>query len=337
MNKIKELKCEIVKRRKGEIGYMSQQDTNLVRTCEDLLLEYKKKNIQVKSSKIKFVLCHGKKDVYNITAPFAANGKTWIAGRVEARNSEASRIGFFEERDGVWVEDERNPICLQDPFTARIGKTLILGGVEVFDQEGEPGTLNYRTVFFKGNGIYDLTRFAQGPDGMKDIRLCEMKDGRILVFTRPQGETGGRGKIGWCFLEGLKDLDPSHLEKAQILENQFVPEEWGGVNELHLIAGGKIGALSHIARFDSEGNRHYYSTVFCFDPETGAYGPMKMIARRKDFKPGPGKRPDLEDVIFSGGIHRLSNGTAMLYCGVSDVEGQSIVIDDPFKPYEADS
>lgn len=118
------------------------------------------------------------------------------------------------------------------------------------------------------------------------------------------------------------------------MEHQFIPEEWGGANELHRIAGGKIGVLSHIAGFDTEGNRHYYSTAFCFNPETGEYGPMKMIAERRNFQPGPSKRPDLEDVIFSGGLVRLGGGKAELYCGVSDAEGQKVLIDDPFDEYE---
>ena len=171
---------------------MLQQKDNTLRTCKELLLEFNKEKIQVNSSKIKFILKQNGKDVYNITAPFFADGKTWIAGRVEARDSEYSRIGFFEESEGEWVETEREALNLQDPFVTRIGGKLVLGGVEVFDDEERPGYLNYRTVFYRGDGILDLSRFAVGPDRMKDIRLCELEDGRILVLTRPQGERGGR-------------------------------------------------------------------------------------------------------------------------------------------------
>ena len=169
---------------------MLQFNRSTVRTCRELLLEFNEDKIQVNSSKLKFSVKQTEKDVYNITAPFAADGKTWIAGRVEDRDSEYSRIGFFEERDGEWVEADREEFCLQDPFVTRIGGKLVLGGVEVFDDRENPGHLNYRTVFYSGNGVLDLSRFAVGPDRMKDIRLCELEDGRILVFTRPQGETG---------------------------------------------------------------------------------------------------------------------------------------------------
>ena len=58
---------------------------------------------------------------------------------------------------------------------------------------------------------------------------------------------------------------------------------------------------------------------------------MKIIAMRCNFQDGPSKRPDLEDVIFSGGLVRLEGGKARLYCGVSDAEGHMITIDDPFQ------
>ena len=67
---------------------MLQQRDNTLRTCKELLLEFNQVKNQVKSSKIKFSLKQNGKDVYNITAPFLADGKTWIAGRVEARDSE---------------------------------------------------------------------------------------------------------------------------------------------------------------------------------------------------------------------------------------------------------
>lgn len=91
---------------------MLQFNRSTVRTCRELLLEFNEDKIQVNSSKLKFSVKQTEKDVYNITAPFAADGKTWIAGRVEDRDSEYSRIGFFEERDGEWVEADREEFCL---------------------------------------------------------------------------------------------------------------------------------------------------------------------------------------------------------------------------------
>ena len=43
----------------------------------------------------------------------------------------------------------------------------------------------------------------------------------------------------------------------------------------------------------------------------------------------------LEDVIFSGGIHRLEDGKARLFAGLSDAEAGFLDIPDPFLQYES--
>lgn len=312
-----------------------QQKKENIRTCEQLLLEMEKTNNHFDSSKIKFNLGKDlKKDVYNITAPFEVQGEKWIVGRVEERESEYSNIIFFRQKADYWeAAEEILPIALQDPFVTKVKEEIILGGVEVFDDTENPGQLNYRTVFYRGTSLQGLKKFAQGPDRMKDIRLCMMKDERILVLTRPQGVVGGRGKIGYLFISDLDELNAESIGNAVILENQFIQEEWGGANELHLLNNGRIGVLSHIAKFDEEGNRHYYATAFCFNPDTGAYSPMQMIAARKNFEAGACKRPDLCDVIFSGGLVRKEK-TIELYCGVSDAESHMTITADPFLIYE---
>jgi hypothetical protein len=60
--------------------------------------------------------------------------------------------------------------------------------------------------------------------------------------------------------------------------------------------------LGHFASFDGEGNRHYYPMVFALDPETGTFSDIELIPTRSQFLPGPTKRPDLVDVVFSGGL-----------------------------------
>ena len=81
-------------------------------------------------------------------------------------------------------------------------------------------------------------------------------------------------------------------------------------------------------------DRHYYSMSFSFNVETSEASPIKIIATRKNFKPGEYKRKDIMDVIFSGGINRLKGGMAELYVGVSDAEAHKILIEDPFLEYE---
>lgn len=305
-----------------------------LRKCDELLKDFQNFKFKASQSKIKFELDEDK-DIYNITAVFNFNGEEIIAGRVEARDSEHSEVVFFKKQGDVYVEEKKyKRLKLQDPFFTFIDDEIVLGGVEIYDDELNPGHLAYRTIFLKGKSLDGLERFAKGPERMKDIRLLKLNNNKILVLTRPQGDIGGRGTIGFIIIDSLEDLTIENIEKATLLDKQFIKEEWGGANELHLLKNNKVGVLAHIAKFDDEGNRHYYSSTFCFDPETFEYTPMKLIAIRDNFEDGAYKRKDLIDVIFSGGIVRLENGKANLYCGVSDAEAHTITIEDPFLEYE---
>lgn len=269
-------------------------------------------------------------DVYNTTAPFHSAGRTIIAGRVEPRDSEHSQVRFFEERDGAWHVIADAPVfALQDPFFTFIGATLVFGGVEIFDVAQR---LHWRTVFYCGRDIFSLTRMFAGPDGMKDIRLAQLADGRIGIFTRPQGALGGRGTIGYTEAPRLEELSLELLKQAPLLTGMFHPLDWGGANETVPLPGGEIGVLSHVACFgndDTSGLRHYYASSFIFDPRSRRYRDFKIIASRDCFDPGPAKRPDLVDVVFSSGLV-YEQGQARLYVGTSDAEAHWLDIDDPF-------
>lgn len=306
------------------------------KNCTDLLREFKEKNkITIfKTGKLTFIGVDGK-DVYNITAPFQSGGKTVIAGRVEQRDSEYSSVIFFEEKNNKYIPIEGAlKFQLQDPFFTKFKGDLILGGVEVYPNPENLKTLAWRTIYYQGKDIYSLKKVSQGPDKMKDLRIVELEDEKIGVFTRPQGNKGGRGKIGYIEIKDLKELSDDKIYNAPLL-NQFFPEEWGGVNEIHLLNNGKLGILSHIASFDEDQiTRHYYPTVFCFDPKTKEYTHMELIGYRDLFKPGESKRPDLKDVVFSGGIIRKEGNKAILYAGIGDAEAHWLEIKDPFTKWE---
>ncbi|HEB83921.1 MAG TPA: DUF1861 family protein, partial [Bacteroidetes bacterium] len=124
-------------------------------------------------------------DVYNPTAPFMDRGRLTLAARVESHDSETdSRVMFFVERRGAWTRDTDTPVFpLQDPFICRVGDEWVTGGVRF-----PVGNNSWRTDFYRGPDLLHLEHFASGPLGMKDIRPVELEDGRIGVFTRPQGE-----------------------------------------------------------------------------------------------------------------------------------------------------
>ncbi len=290
------------------------------------------------AEKLEFTGTEGR-DVYNGTAVFEAgfHGKTVevLLGRTEETHLETGTEAIFYTKNGQgWEALAGAPkFKLQDPFFNRIANELVVGGVETFEKPDH--TLGYRTVFYRdhGRGIEHLTRFAAGPYGMKDIRLVSLKDGRILLFTRPQGEVGGRGKIGAAILQNLRELTPAAITAAPLLEGQFSDAQWGGVNCAYLLENGTIGVLGHIARYDSEGNRDYYPMAFTFNPATRVASPMKILLERADLPSGvsgKSKRKDLKNVLFSAGLVRHPDGSATFYVAAGDAELYRVTIRDPF-------
>lgn len=304
---------------------------NEIKRVRELFAEFKQEQgkHKRKTAKLRFTGVDGH-DVYNITAPFISANKTIIAGRVEPREHEHSNIMFFEEIDNIWTPVPDAPIFrLQDPFVTYIKDELIFGGVEIKEVNG---LLEWKTVFFRGPDIYNLVDFFHGPAGMKDIRLCDFENGKIGIFTRPQGDIGGRGTIGYAEVNQLEDMTVDVIEGAFLLEDKFHHMDWGGVNEAHLLPNGEIGVLAHAACFEDDyavGERNYYATSFIFDPVNMKYKDYKIIASRDQFEDGPAKRKNITNVIFSSGLIR-GDGMARLYAGVSDAEAHWIEIDDPF-------
>ncbi len=274
-------------------------------------------------------------DVYNVTAPFEWKERSVIAGRVERRSEELSEIVLFSETEGEWRPIEGAPTFpgLQDPCVTMMDGKVVLGGVRFPVTIGEDRKAWQMEFYREGlNGEFD--KVLTGPPKMKDIRFLQLPDGRILVLTRPQGERGGRGRIGFCVVDSLIQARWETIESAPLFDH--CPEEqWVGANEAHLLTKNKIGILGHLAEFREDGSRRYRSMVFCIDLETGQSSETEIIAERSDFPPGESKRPDLQDVIFSGGLLRLGHGRARLFAGLSDAEAGSLDLPDPFLKFLA--
>ena len=277
-------------------------------------------------------------DVYNISKPFTIKGRTYLAGRVERRDNELSVVRIFErtgKEEYTAILPEMTFRNLQDPFVTRIGSDLVLGGVQiVLHPLDEKRIISWQTIFFRGKSPEDLKLFAVGPSCMKDIRLCGLPGGRVAVLTRPQGKRGGKGRIGFTVLDSLKDLCADTILDAVIDPSYFLPAEWGGANDIHLLKNGLLGVMGHIASRTKDG-LHYRAMSFVLDPETGEHTAPRIVACRSDLTTdAPSKRPDLVDVLFTGGILRRKNGRATLYTGVSDCEAWCADIDDPFAEWD---
>lgn len=312
------------------------------RSCFDLLGDYRASHYlracDPVSKKLHFRGVEGR-DVYNITAPFSCGGCTYLLGRVEMRDTEHSQAMFFQETPtGEWekVPSLQSFESMQDPCITFIDGDLVLGGVK-FPVQLNNGETGWRMEFYRGRTPEQLRLFLTGPDKMKDIRLKQLENGMVAVFSRPQGAIGGRGKIGFALADHLGSVTAELIENAPLLENQFLDTEWGGANEVHILSNGLLGVLGHIACFDDVEHRHYYPMVFTVNPETAETSPIKLIAERSDFPDGPSKRLDLEDVIFSGGLLRQAGCRATLYAGVSDAAASLFELEDPFCGFEHDA
>lgn len=295
----------------------------------DLMCNFDQSSVH-ETSKLTFIGVEGY-DVYNITAPFKDENNTVIAGRVEKRDSENSYVYFFNKVDDNTYKllKDYPKFHLQDPYFTFIKGELVLGGTEIFTDPLNPRLLSYRAIKLKGKNIKSLVEFFKGPERMKDIRLKELFNNQILCLTRPQGDYGGRGQIGYLIVDNLEELTISAIQNAPLL-NSFVDGEWGGANEIYNISDSEVGVLGHIAKFDEEKNRHYYAISFIFNFQTKKYYEEKFLLKRENLIDGPTKRNDLIDVIFSGGLINLDQKFAEIYVGVSDCQAHRAVINNPF-------
>ena len=297
-----------------------------------LLTAYRKDSSVKKTFKLRFDGVDGF-DVYNISNEFCLGGKRYIAGRVEKRDSESSDVVIFEKcgADRYTATDIRFA-DLQDPCFTMINGQPVLGGTKIyFDVDGNIN--NWNTTFFKGEDLENMSRFADAPKKMKDVRLLSLNN-VIHVFTRPQGGMAKAGRIGHVTVPSFSDVGPEVIASAPLIGGLFDDLTWGGVNQATVLSNGKIGVLGHIAVMSEGDVRHYLGMTFAFDPKTGRADGLKIICERGDFPEGEYKRKDLVDVVFVGGLNRNGDGTADLYVGLSDAEAYRATIIDPFTEYE---
>lgn len=283
-------------------------------------------------------------DVYNCSLPFVWEGKRYIFGRVERRSEwMRSWVRLFEEcgKDEWRLVPESMIYQLEDPYISKVHHELVLGGTHVKVKSSQLDT--YYGYFYKGVDINDLYYFTTGPDYMKDIRLVELADGRIGVFSRPRNEEimkiyGCESMVGFAIIDSLKDLTEEVIDNAPYVEGLFGPEEWGGCNQAYLLDSGKIGVIGHISylnRMNGSEVSSYMNMSFVMDPNTRKIENYKIIGTRSVYPEGPAKKSNLIDCAFTSGIVMRPDGMADLYSGIGDCQEGRVVIPYPFEGYGA--
>jgi hypothetical protein len=279
-------------------------------------------------------------DVYNCSLPFFWNDKRYIFGRVERRDEYArSRVRLFEETGkDEWTAAAHSMIYpLEDPYISRIHGQLVMGGTHVRIKQGKIDT--YYAYFYRGTDIHDMYYFTTGPDYMKDIRLVELADRRIGVFSRPRNEKitekyGSDAMVGFTIINSLDDLNADLIAGAPYLEGLFEAGQWGACNQAYLLESGNIGVIGHFAYTDRKDEEDpqlvYFPISFVVNPVTTKVGDLKVIATRKSFPAGPVKLPNMHDVAFTSGIVIREDGKTELYSGLGDCREGRVVIDYPF-------
>lgn len=267
-------------------------------------------------------------DVYNPTVIVNPNGDLEFLGRAEARKTRFSTLVIhFRLIDGVWTPKEKIALKLEDPAVAFIDSQIIVSCVEL-KKDSRTASAKYNTIFFKGNSLDDLERLQkEGPMGMKDIRLVKLVNGKVGVYTRPQGLKDGLGQIGFTTIDSLDDLNEQMLENAPLINARFPEGEWGGVNQAQQLPDGRVLVLGHRAYRDGKKARHYFSWAFIHDPATGQIEDLGILAESSNFPPGIAKAWDLRDVLFSAGFI-LKDNKLTLYVGTRDTGVGKIAIDN---------
>jgi len=267
------------------------------------------------------------KTIYNPSSAFEYNSKLLISARVEEQDKFAeSETYFFENNNGLFVLRKDLPFFkLEDPFIIKVNNLFVFGGVEVYKSNGN---LDFRTVFYKGETLETLERFAEGPLGMKDIRLVQLPDNRIGVFTRPQKGVYGLGQIGYLEINNLDELADLDFYSAKIICT-FPENTWGGVNS-PIFYNNQLYVFGHIANVSKDNSKNYYGTSFIFDLNKKEVKDFKIILKRDNFPKSKSKYPWLENVVFPSAC-KITNDYIYLYSGLSDYDCGFAKIKNYFK------
>ncbi|CAJ1006310.1 putative Protein (DUF1861) [Leishmania naiffi] len=274
-------------------------------------------------------------DIYNCCVPFRISGVYHVFGRTERRNEWVrSFVRLFRQtgHDEYTLVERAMQWQLEDPFIVKVQGEVLFGGVRVTKDHGKVS--GYMCDFYRGT-IDDMHYFTSGPPKMKDIRLVELADGRIGIFSHHKTLT--TCTTGFTTIDSLDDLCSQIIDAAKPIDHTLFGDAWGGVNQPYLLSTGKIGCISHHGYLDKDVNGEvvnvYCITSFVYDPVTNKCFEYKILGTKNCFPECPAKAPKLVDCVFASGIVMRDDGKCDLYSGVGDTRQGRMVIEYPFEGY----
>jgi len=170
------------------------------------------------------------------------------------------------------------------------------------------------TKFFAGTNLDKLEHIANGPVGMKDIRIAQNPNSIGLhIYGRPQPEAFS-GNITYATVSSIDRLNAKAISDAKFIDEDLFPVGsgiWGGANDVICAKGGNNTILAHRAWCTGENGvgRHYESLLLNHDTRNNTIRNLGILATASLFPEGTTKADeavDLHDVVFSGGGY---NGT----------------------------
>jgi hypothetical protein len=267
-------------------------------------------------------------------------GKDVVYLRVEPNRSDSatSHLGKTAARPYTIDLDAGRP-CLEpfagamtipgeDPSLTRINRRTTRGNIEkiwllsVVDaqphQDRPDVVKSLRTRIFAGVTLDALEQVAEGPEGMKDIRIFQASDPRystqLHVYGRPQPRSYS-GLVTYAPVSGIERLNEQVIDQAEVIDEELYPvgsNTWGGVNDgFQLTPYSNILAMhdAHLTGINGNG-RHYEAVARVHNFIDGTIHDIGVIATSRDFRSSAEPEQivvkdddavDLSDVVFTGG------------------------------------
>lgn len=268
--------------------------------------------------------------MYVRVEPDIANSKESHLGKTVSRPYIVDVNDFTRPLEPYYDAEEK---IGEDPALTRINRHLANGAIENIwllscvdarPKAFKPNELrSLYTRFYAGKSLDTLEHVANGPLGMKDIRIAQGSPDstELHVYGRPRlSETNGN--ITHTTIASIEDLDAEVILNAPYIDERIFPSikgVWGGINDAVQVGPNRYVLACHRAWRTSEHGVHYEAALFGQDMRKRGVVDLGVLATSGDFPKGKVKNnegKDLHDVVFTGGGY--NGGLDYMTFGVGD-------------------